>query len=148
MNKNTRSLYEYVNEFFNSNSNTLSEICECEEPTSLMYNIVRSFLDDLSINPSFNQSLIICFTKNKQIQDETIRYNNLINNSPTINDYVVQTWKLISEKLSVFLKRLHVYICFALLDHNYIFIGGHIKDNILNQVNDNELDIDHDVILE
>jgi hypothetical protein len=142
--ENSQRIYELVTNFLNNNYNNLFELLNLNEEVEpcLMFNIIRSFTDELYNVNDFDICLEIYFRKLRQLRDEVTKYNNYVNNyvnnHDNINNHIHDIWQTTKTRYSTFRRTLYVYINFAILDHININVNEEMIDNIYNQINENQ----------
>jgi len=158
---NPQRIYESVRNFFDNNHNNLVELLNFHEAQPcLMFNIIRSFMDELYNIDDFDICLEIYSRKLRQLRDEVNRYDNYVNNQDNMNNYIDDIWQTTKIRYSRFRRNMYVYINFAILYHIDVAVDGAMIDNIYNQVNnqvnnhennhenenENQIDINNNII--
>ena len=139
---NPRRIYESVSNFFNQNQNILLDLRELDENEScLLFNIFRSFMDELQNINDFDLCFEIYARKIRNLNQEIIRFDNYVLDNDNVNNYIYDTWQTMKMRYSIFRRTIYIYINFAILDYNNIGVSQEMIDQIYNQVNNNENDL-------
>ena len=139
---NPRRIYESVSNFFNQNQNILLDLRELNGNEScLLFNIFRSFMDELQNINDFDLCFEIYARKLRNLNQEIIRFDNYVLDNDNVNNYIYDTWQTMKMRYSIFRRTIYIYINFAILDYNNIGVNQEMIDQIYNQVNNNENDL-------
>ena len=139
---NPRRIYESVSNFFNQNQNILLDLRELDENEScLLFNIFRSFMDELQNINDFDLCFEIYARKIRNLNQEIIRFDNYVLDNDNVNNYIYDTWQTMKMRYSIFRRTIYIYINFVILDYNNIGVSQEMIDQIYNQVNNNENDL-------
>lgn len=139
---NPLRIYEAVRNFFNQNHNILLDLQQLNgNETCLLFNIFRSFMDELQNINDFDVCFEIYARKLRNLNQEIIRFDNYILDNDNVNNYIYDSWQNMKMRYLIFRRTIYIYINFAILDYNNIFVNQEMIDNIYNQVNNNVNDV-------